>query len=1421
MNTHEFSVDFYASSCSSTGTVSCGPITPSTLSVAGGGVDTVEVTYSVGAAAGSSLTLTLFYIDDGGPELRRSDKGGGAVEAGRASVSGTQTINVVHALPPVVSLTPYNDHRKDLSSCVASCFELSLAHTSPAYYSLDMPRALTLGFASGTARPTLVIQFDVAHGGGAAAMTYKVEVRRASNNTLLTLLNGQTSAYYTASGGTTRLAAAFDAEANGLPTGGHNVNLTVTTNVASGSPVSTTLPTRVLVVDRSASPFGPGWWPAGLQQVYPGPTSTSKMVAEGDGSAWYYGPNTCCSYITPTGTFAVLTSNSTAGWFRRTYPDGSYVEFNYTTGRMTKAVDRFGNTTTYNWNGSGQLTSIVDPMSKQLTLTYHASNGLMASVTDPGSRQTTYAYDGSNRLWRITDPDTYYTTFGYTGDLVNQVTDRAGRTMDYTFDALNRLATVAAPAFVTFEGLSQRPTVTQLSADNVVWQPGVAGTVGAPKAVFTSDTLRASITDPLGAVARAKLDAAGAATQLTDVLNQATSITRDGHGRPTLVTQPNGHQTQYTYSGHLLTQTADLTTGRTVNYAYQNARDLITMSGDVVRMDYIYYNGSDGGPSGALKQVYRGNTGAYPPASASDLEATYLVDSRGRVTGTVDKQGGVTSALFDATWGNSLRSTSPRGAVDSVHYDALGRVDTSFVPTSGKWVTKYGLLNQVVKSVNPLLQADSTVYNPDLSVARIIDRKGQVYKFGYNAAGALAATFGLADTTKADSVWYDRAGRARTIRNRRGNVISQTYDAVGRVLTRSGPDFPTDTYRYDAAGRWAVATNSVSYDSLHYDTAGRLSRAFSNQGGPTWEWRYTYDIQNRLTLREDPLSQYRARLRYTAAHGLVDSVCAATVCAGLAYEDHRRLEGYGFNSGTVQQWGLRYLYEDGLPTPASDEFQHVGASSAPSTPLSYWGRDSVGRVISRRPDEALNAQNERGFDFDELGRLLLACDNQPGGGCTTLASHTYDAASNRQDTGANTVIGSGNRLEATGCWEYQYDLDGNRTQRLRRAGCTFLPGTTYTWDAMGRLTSVQTNSNTTTFVYDAMGRRIAKTANGVTQRYLYDGDAIVLDLDASHQPTTEYGYRGLDQLFAMRTMSSPTFTAAAIIDPTNGSLRQLRSSQGGWPIKKYPHSVWGETSADTGAMVRMRYAGREYDAETGLYFMRARYYDPAVGRFISEDPIGIGGGMNLYAYAGSDPVNGRDPFGLDPDCPDGPKCKAQPLPDLDVPGERPPIGPPAMDDPFERREAFEEHEYGHLRPRETPAPIGNDCRAEAKNLAQNAAIDLVGAATGGLGGLAIRRGGRLLNRVSGAQFAAGHVGLSQLTAMKGESLIRTGGRLRGLVGAIGFGSFAADFHDGDVLGMLGGIIDFGIHAAIDITPGAGTIIAGGQLLICLTSKPGT
>ena len=154
----------------------------------------------------------------------------------------------------------------------------------------------------------------------------------------------------------------------------------------------------------------------------------------------------------------------------------------------------------------------------------------------------------------------------------------------------------------------------------------------------------------------------------------------------------------------------------------------------------------------------------------------------------------------------------------------------------------------------------------------------------------------------------------------------------------------------------------------------------------------------------------------------------------------------------------------------------------------------------------------------------------------------------------------------------------------------------------------------------------------MTTWYVYDSDQIVMDVNASNGAmVAEYGYLGDADLFGMRT---PTDTLVALSTPTNETVVGLARAWNGVEVKRYPvlDTPWSQQSPDTGLVVRFRMGDQEYDQETGLYHLGARYYDPQLGRFLSEDPIGIAGGLNLYAYAGNDPVNHRDPSGLDFTC---------------------------------------------------------------------------------------------------------------------------------------------------------------------------------------------
>jgi RHS repeat-associated protein len=191
------------------------------------------------------------------------------------------------------------------------------------------------------------------------------------------------------------------------------------------------------------------------------------------------------------------------------------------------------------------------------------------------------------------------------------------------------------------------------------------------------------------------------------------------------------------------------------------------------------------------------------------------------------------------------------------------------------------------------------------------------------------------------------------------------------------------------------------------------------------------------------------------------------------------------------------------------------------------------------------------------------------------------------------------------------------------------PGTTmnFKWDDLGQLDTAIVNGVATTYGYDGIGRRIRKTVNGTTTQYLYDGNNIIAELDGSGNLLREYSYfPGIDQPLAMRQQSTGAVYYYATEDA--GHVTALVNSSNS-VVNTYQLDPFGNAiSVSEGVTQPFRFAGSPFDAETGMYYMRARYYDPQLARFISEDPIGVSGGINPYAYAGNDPVNGRDPLGL-------------------------------------------------------------------------------------------------------------------------------------------------------------------------------------------------
>jgi RHS repeat-associated protein len=181
---------------------------------------------------------------------------------------------------------------------------------------------------------------------------------------------------------------------------------------------------------------------------------------------------------------------------------------------------------------------------------------------------------------------------------------------------------------------------------------------------------------------------------------------------------------------------------------------------------------------------------------------------------------------------------------------------------------------------------------------------------------------------------------------------------------------------------------------------------------------------------------------------------------------------------------------------------------------------------------------------------------------------------------------------------------------------------TYTWNAENQLTRVEKNSiEQARFSYDPLGRRVEKIAGGVTTSYTYDEDDVLREVRGSTTLKYVHGPAIDEPLAADDGASLSSFHADAL-----GSVVRMTNATGAVTLTRM-YDAWG-TLETGGNEPGYSFTGREWDPETGLYYYRARYLDPRTGRFATEDPIRFAGGVNFYSYAGNDPGNNIDPFGL-------------------------------------------------------------------------------------------------------------------------------------------------------------------------------------------------
>ncbi len=735
----------------------------------------------------------------------------------------------------------------------------------------------------------------------------------------------------------------------------------------------------------------------------------------------------------------------------------------------------------------------------------------------------------------------------------------------------------------------------------------------------SSCTIRGTISDtynPIGDLLTQK-----------DELGRATTYTYDNYGNVTSVSVPIGPDTfattSYTYNnfGEVLTTTDPL--GIVTTNSYDAHGNLLAVTSPkpnpstASSVTQFAYNSlgeltqiTD--PLGNPTTLTYYSTGLINTIKdAQNNVTTYVYDTHGNRTSVTDALNHQTTFAYDSM--NRLTTiTYPDTTTTKFAYDYRGR-RTSVTDQNGKVTTyAYDDADRLTSVTDAATPGNVTTYGYDTedNLTSIQDANGHTTSFAYDAFGRVTKTTFPAGTS--EFYYYDAVGNLIQKTDRKNQSITYTYDQLNRLLQKAYPDSTAVNYTYDNDSRLTQVTDPSGTYQFTFDNMGRLTQAatqYTFLTGRNFTTSYTYDAASNRTGFTDPEngSTTYAYDTLNRLHTLTPPTAISSGNFGFSYDAlSRRTQMTRPNSIATN-----YTYDN-----LSRLLSVLHQSGSTTLDGASYTVDNAGNRTAKTDQRAAVTSN---YTYDAIYELTQVTQ-----ATTTTESYSFDPVGNRLSSlGVSPYANnSSNELTSTPSTTYTYDNDGNLMTKVNSAGTT-----QYFWDYENRMTSVTLpgSGGTVSFKYDPFGRRIYKSSSSATSVYAYDGDNLIEETNSSGTAVARYSQGlNIDEPLAMLRSATTSFYQADGL----GSITSLSSGAGAL-AQTYTFDSFGNQTASSGSLTNpFQYTARESDPETGLYYYRARYYDPNVGRFLSEDPQGFpGGDFDLYRYVWGRPLSYRDPIG--------------------------------------------------------------------------------------------------------------------------------------------------------------------------------------------------
>ena len=891
----------------------------------------------------------------------------------------------------------------------------------------------------------------------------------------------------------------------------------------------------------------------------------------------------------------------------------------------------------FDYTKEGLLRSITDSAGRRLRVEHDTRSGRILEICgphpeDPEKEITLASYeydaDGNMTLQRNAAGDVM--TYEYAGRLIVKETWRNGLAWYFEYDGTgvgSRCVHTWGDGGIYDHRLTFREGVTEVLDSHgeltvyhhrggLVWKK-VDANGGEHQWRYDDSRRLLAQTDPLGNSTLYRYDRWGNCTDSSDPCGGSVSAVYPAKGnlrnRPVSVTTPDGGTWEFGYdrSGNLVSRT--------------------NPEGAVTRMTYC------DGAVASVKDSY-------------GVVTRLAYDRFHNLTEASDSRGNTSLYGYDLL-GRCVSVTNPKGAVQKREYDPVGRVVRVLDFDGNDIRLSYDGIDNLTEYRDNVQHVEygysgmwkltrrrdhrgvvNFRYDREERLRRVINERLQSYEFTLDAVGNVTAEKGFDGAVR--RYLRDRGGRVVREMLPSGTEREYGYDACSRVTRVSYPTAgdPDQTYAYGLSGRLVQASRGESTVEFAYNSLGLPVRETAD-GNTILR---TYDHTGRILTLD---STAGASLRYTRnAYGELEEFTAtggSDADGAGSWESAHRHDALGFEVERILPGGV----------------------------VRSFAYDDIGRLVDARTRKDSRTRHMRRYRWGVADRLLSVEDSRHG---ETRYSYTPTGQLERAeypdgreqwrksdqtgnlypdpDMRLRRYLGGG-RLEQDGEWHCEYDTDGNLTERYLGTG-RWLDGKKdrwrYRWNADGSLAKVvRPDKREVEFTYDALGRRLSKSFGTTVTRWVWNGNVPL------HQWKLRREYSVMEDRWHTDTerrdmtvwlFDEESFVPVAMIK--EGRSYSILTDQLGTPTEAYDaegSEVWsrvldmdGNVIEETGnkGMVPFLFQGQFYDRETGLAYNRFRYYSPKMGMYVSQDPIGLAGGiLNLYGYV-DDTLSFIDILGL-------------------------------------------------------------------------------------------------------------------------------------------------------------------------------------------------